>query len=242
MLRKYFSYIDLADAIEDLNSVCEGSGLFLGNIHHQFTDSLSTMLCILADSATEDLPEDAWKGMPSEVLTTRVSALIENSLELISVAAEVPMPGPKVSMENTVNRLITLTIAATWGNFELHQKTALHVYQYDKLGWAIHKKRFAEAFVITELIAQTRGELDSIFAVHHAQAKQFEQLSAAAKARAHKRHAPTNKIKISLLAEWDESSKEYKSRADFCRIIARRDGIKERTLQEWIQAHQKKNL
>lgn len=55
--------------------------------------------------------------------------------------------------------------------------------------------------------------------------------------RATLRHASTNQQKATLLAEWDAQGREYKSRADFARIVSKRDGVKYRTLYDWIAQH-----
>lgn len=59
-------------------------------------------------------------------------------------------------------------------------------------------------------------------------------LGARAKKASNSRHAPTNALKAKLIKDWAASKHEYKSRADFVRIVARVHGIKERTLYEWI--------
>ncbi|QLL15466.1 hypothetical protein [Pseudomonas chlororaphis] len=59
-------------------------------------------------------------------------------------------------------------------------------------------------------------------------------LGSRAKKASKSRHAPTNLLKSKLVNEWAESKHEYKSRADFVRIVARVNGVKERTLYEWI--------
>ena len=66
-----------------------------------------------------------------------------------------------------------------------------------------------------------------------------EAVSAIGRRSANVRHMPTNQQKAAALAEWDTTSGDYKSRADFARIIGKRDRIKERTLYEWIAAHEK---
>jgi hypothetical protein len=53
------------------------------------------------------------------------------------------------------------------------------------------------------------------------------------------RHRDTEQHKSSILAEWDRDKSGYKSRADFCRIISKRDGLKERTVYTWIANHEK---
>jgi hypothetical protein len=63
-------------------------------------------------------------------------------------------------------------------------------------------------------------------------------LGARAKKASKRRHAPTNLQKTKLVSEWKESKHEYKSRADFVRIVARINGVKERTLYEWIAQYE----
>lgn len=60
-----------------------------------------------------------------------------------------------------------------------------------------------------------------------------------ARQRAAQRHAPSNQRKATLLAEWDATSSEYESRADFARIISQREGVIYRTLYDWIAAHER---
>ena len=67
-----------------------------------------------------------------------------------------------------------------------------------------------------------------------------EAISANGKRSAKVRHATTNQIKDALLIEWDATHAEYDSRADFARIISAREKMKERTLYDWITAHEKK--
>lgn len=54
------------------------------------------------------------------------------------------------------------------------------------------------------------------------------------------RHAGTASLKAKLLAEWDDTHDHYKGQADFARIVSKREGMKERTLYEWISKHRKK--
>lgn len=64
-------------------------------------------------------------------------------------------------------------------------------------------------------------------------------LSAAGRKSANARHAVTNELKARLLEEWDAQKHEYKNRADFARIVSRREKMKERTLYEWIAQHER---
>lgn len=64
-----------------------------------------------------------------------------------------------------------------------------------------------------------------------------EAISALGRRSAKARHSPTNQQKANLLAEWDATASAYESRADFARIVSQREGIKYRTLYEWIAGH-----
>ncbi len=58
-----------------------------------------------------------------------------------------------------------------------------------------------------------------------------------ARGLAEQRHARTNQQKSALLTEWETTASEYESRADFARIVSQREGVKYRTLYDWIAAH-----
>lgn len=62
---------------------------------------------------------------------------------------------------------------------------------------------------------------------------------AISKKAANARHRPVNEQKERLMEEWDRDGHSYKSRADFSRIVSRRENIKDRTLYEWIATHDK---
>lgn len=53
------------------------------------------------------------------------------------------------------------------------------------------------------------------------------------------KHAETEAQKHKLLAEWDAKGKNYSSQAAFMRLVGKREGVKERTLGDWIRKHKK---
>lgn len=53
------------------------------------------------------------------------------------------------------------------------------------------------------------------------------------------RNAETTKLKHRLREEWDAQKHEYESRADFARIVSKREGMIERTLYDWITEHER---
>lgn len=48
-------------------------------------------------------------------------------------------------------------------------------------------------------------------------------------------------MKGKLLAEWDATHQSYSGQAAFARHVGRREGVKERTLGDWIRGHKKTN-
>lgn len=231
----YFRYINLLEVYEQLEGYTFYSGPDLSNIQYQFGESLSWCLEELSNAAFNECEEDAWKTFPAIEVATAVGSVIEASLERIAKVAEISIPSRRASARTAIFKLATLSIHASFGDFDYWQKISLMVYQYDLLCWLYSKNKIEEAFEVCELILKTRGDLQSDFTLSLTSAKQSEIASE----RAKKRHAPTNKVKTDLMSEWDKTSNEYKGRADFARIIGKRDGIKERTLYEWIAAHEK---
>lgn len=239
MLCEYFRYIDLEKLYEQLDSFNSFESSKLSNIPEQFTDTLSFCFEELAYIALGQDDEDAWKNLPAIQIGADVGDIIEADLELIAIAADTTLPSRRASATTAIEKLTTLSIHASFGEFDYWQKTSLLVYQYDLLCWLYSKDKIKDAFDVYELILRTYGELAAIYALNRSFERQGRVASNIASERANKRHASTNKVKTALLAEWDKTSEEYKSRSDFCRIIARRDVIKERTLQEWIRIHER---
>lgn len=63
--------------------------------------------------------------------------------------------------------------------------------------------------------------------------RRSRQAADAAKEKSRK----STEAKAAVLVEWDRDGNEYKSRADFARIVSRRDGLKERTVYDWVTDH-----
>jgi len=239
MLCEYFRYIDLEKVYEQLDSFNSLENSKLSNIQEQFTDTLSFCFEELGYIALGQADENDWRNLPPIEVGAEVGDIIEANLEQIAIAAEITLPSRRASATTAIEKLTTLSIHASFGEFDYWQKTSLLVYQYDLLCWLYSKDKIKEAFEVYELILKTYGELAASYALNRSFEQQSEVASNIARERAQKRHASTNKVKTELLSEWDKTSGEYKSRADFCRIVARRDGIKERTLQEWIQSYER---
>jgi hypothetical protein len=237
MLCEYFRYIDLEGVYEQLEAFAMHETDRLSNIQEQFLDTLQTVFEDLAYIACKD--DEAWKQLEPIDLAAEVGDVIEGDLERFAAVANITLPGPRSSAKTAINQLTILSIHASFGDFDYWQKTSLLAYQYDLLCWLYSKGKTAEAFEVYELILRTFGELSASYALNLSFTKQSEIVSNIARERAQKRHASTNTKKTALLDEWDRSSAEYKSRSDFCSIIGRRSGVKERTLYEWIQRHER---
>jgi len=230
---EYLRYIKLQEAYEQLEEFMYFKGANLSNIQHQFGETLSFCFEELSYAAFDQCQDDAWKVFPAVEIAAEVGDLIEASLEQIATAAEISMPSRSASAKTTIGKLTILSIHASFGDFDYWQKMSLMVYQYDLLCWLYSKSKIEEAFEVYELILRTHGELAADYAKSFTSALRSE----IARDRALKRHAPTNRIKLDLLAEWDKTSGGYKSRADFCRIISQRDGLLYRTVYDWIAMH-----
>lgn len=237
MLCEYFRYIDLEGVYEDIEAFSSYQKNEFSNIPDQFSDTLQTVFEDLAEVTCQD--NERWKSLAPIELAAEVGDVIEADLEKIAMAAEITLPGPRTSISKTTEKLTTLSIHASFGDFDYWQKTSLLAYQYDILCWLYSKGKLSESFQVYELILRTYGELSAKYALNLTFIKQTEMASNIARERANKRHASTNKKKTELLDEWVKTGSEYKSRADFCRVVSRLRGLKERTAQEWIQAFER---
>lgn len=117
---------------------------------------------------------------------------------------------------------------------------ALLIYQYDFAIFSMERGKWDEAVPVLDDIAAIRADLAQRDVKGYSENWKTIDATRNAKERAEKRHAPINQKKDALLAEWDATHAEYDSRADFARIISAREKMKERTLYDWIAAHEKK--
>lgn len=240
MLCKYFRHIDLEAVYEDMEAFSMHETTNLSNIPYQFTETLQTIFEDLAYVVYQD--DDAWKKLEPIDLAAEVSDILEQDLEHIATIAQIKIPGQKSSSNTVINKLTTLSIHASFSELDYWQKNSLLAYQYDTLCWLYSNEKITESFEVYELLLKTYGELSAIYALEASLDQQNRTASNIARERAQKRHAPSNKKKTELLDEWTKTSAEYKSRSDFCRIVGRRAGVKERTLYEWIQAYERGRL
>jgi len=231
----YFRHINLVEVYEQLEGFTFYKGADLSNIQYQFGETLSSCFEELSYAAFDQCQEDAWKVFPAVEVAAEVGDVIEADLEQIAKIAEISMPSRRTSAQTVIGKLTILSIHSSFGDFDFWQKTSLLTYQYDILCWLYSKNKIEEAFEVYELILRTQSEREVAYARRFTSAKQSE----IARERAKKRHAPTNKVKLELLAEWDQTAGEYKSRADFCRIVSQREGFIYRTVYDWVARHDK---
>lgn len=114
---------------------------------------------------------------------------------------------------------------------------ALLIYQLDRLCGAWQAGQVDEVLaLIPDMLAIQRDIGD-----REGRSFSGEMLELAgsheARQRAALRHEPTNQRKAAMLTEWDATASEYESRADFARIVSQREGLKYRTLYDWIAVH-----
>ncbi|WP_312723664.1 hypothetical protein [Stutzerimonas kunmingensis] len=101
----------------------------------------------------------------------------------------------------------------------------------------------AQFWLERQALATAIQESGSHISVADAAAFTSEALKAFSKAKWGKggraRTAESTKRKHTLLKEWDAQKHEYVSRADFARIVSKREGMIERTLYDWITKHER---
>lgn len=237
MLCEYFRYFDLEKVYEQLDDFAFYTGPGLANIPWQFGETLSSCFEDMAEAVFEKYENGWWREFPAIQVAAEVGDNIEADLEKIAAIAEITLPSRRASAKTVIEKIETLSIHASFGSFDFPQTSSLLIYQYDFLCWLYDKNKISEAFQVYELILRTYGELSASFALSSSSERQTREMSNLARERARKRHAPTNKIKFDLLAEWDENFAGYESRADFCRIVSQRDGLLYRTVYDWIASH-----
>lgn len=114
---------------------------------------------------------------------------------------------------------------------------ALLIFQLDRLCGAYQQGRLDAALHLFADIVEMERDLSGYATSSRLRKYHARNRESIARKGAMHRHAQTNQQKSALLAEWDATASEYKSRADFTRIVSQREGLKYRTLYEWIGAH-----
>lgn len=208
------------------------------NIPPQFRATLEACFVETAE-VVESIFEHPWEEVDPAELAIEVGDFIEDSIEILYREAAELLPHANDSTRDTLDKFSDLKFTNSYAAADYYQLNGILIYQYDFLCWLYEKEAFSEAFEMCEMIAETRCIIQNRYITSFSR----EQAKMAASERAKKlaviRHAPTNELKTELLAEWDITSGEYKSRSDFSSIIGRRSGVKERTLYEWIAKHEK---
>lgn len=233
---EFFRHIDLKDVYENLQADTFFN-VNASNIPEAFKETLSYLFEIMAEIAFDQ--GDDWNGHAAIDVGAEVGDIIEADLERIALEANLFIPGRRTTAGKTIDTLRDMCLHTASYDYDYWQKISLLLYQYDLLCWLHKRGKIDEVIEVYELTLRTYGETQVAEVRHQAFVHQSKIASDIARERAKKRHATTNEKKKSLLEEWDRDSSEYKSRADFCRIVSRRDGIKERTAQEWIQAYER---
>jgi hypothetical protein len=235
---QYLRHIDILKAyeqLEDYNPYSSDS-LGLSNIPEQFRDTLATCLLDIAEFI-ERVTSERWQGTQPIELAAMAGDIIEHVIEQLHNSAGQEWPSADDTVEKMVEKLAALPLTDTYVSAAPFELTALVIYQYDCLCWLWDNNYIPEAFEVFELIAGTRGQIQHIAALGFQEHRDAAAATQRAQELARKRHAATNKLKDQLLAEWVNTRTEYKSRADFCRIVGRRSGVLERTLSGWIANH-----
>jgi hypothetical protein len=235
----YIRHIDLLTVYEQLQDGEQYwyEGAASANIPTQFRETLAVYFHSAADSVAS-MFHRPWSEVPSIDLAAEVGDLIENSLEKLSQCTGQPLPDPAEPKNVTIDKFVNLSRSALNVEAGDDRLEGLLICQYDFLCFLYDTKAFDEAFEMCELIAETRCKINNDWVSSYRRARASNQ----ARDLATKKHSSSNELKAALLAEWDSSGAEYKSRADFSRVIGKRDGVIARTLDEWIAKHQKSKI
>lgn len=236
MLCELFRHIDLEEVYKNLQSDTFFN-VNASNIPEAFRETLSYLFEIIAEIAFD--PDDDWSEHNAIDVGAEVGDIIEADIEQIAMEADLLIPSQSAAAAEVINTLRDMCFHTASHEYDYWQKISLLLYQYDLLCWFHGKGEIDHLLDVYELTLRTYGEIQVAEKCHQTTVTQSRAASNIARERAKKRHASTNQKKTELLDEWARTSAEYKSRADFCRILSRRDGVKERTLYEWIQAYER---
>ncbi|WP_324731579.1 hypothetical protein [Pseudomonas paeninsulae] len=248
MLCHYLRHIDLLAVYEQLPAYEPGKiKPRLANIPPPLCDTLAPYFVEMAEAVCDYEYAKKWQGFEPIAVAAEVGDLIESELEGLECEIERDTAkyewGKAISAPLADAPLNPGALEAFLGFASQAQDlvpayapmVCLLIYQYDALCSLHQAGNFESALSVFEAIAVTRETLTHCEERH----SRDWRTSHEARERAALRHAPTNQQKAATLTEWDATSSDYESRADFSRIIGKRDGIKERTLYDWIASHEK---
>lgn len=249
MLCYYLRHIDLRAVYEQLPTYEPGAVKpKLANIPPQLCDTLAPYFIEMAEAAFDFEWLKNWRDLEPVCVAAEVGDLIESALESLEheieretaecewrTAISPPLADTQLNPGESLEAFLGFASQAqdlvpTYGPM-----VCLLIYQYDALCSMYQAGQFESALSVFEAIAETRQTLTHCEERH----SRDWRTSHEARERAALRHAPTNQQKAAVLTEWEATSSDYESRADFARIIGKRDRIKERTLYDWIAAHEK---
>lgn len=237
---KYFKHIDIEAIYEQLGKF-DSESESLANIPTVFMDNVAFCFENLALEVADPEEDDPLNNIDPAVLAAKVSQLIEDCLDDLSKESTIALPEDD---EDGLDRVYIIDSFAMWDSFQddsLVRKLVLVSLEYDTLCWLYDTDDFYSAFTMTQIIARSFTYLERCYTLQVQECERRNSASLSARERAKKRHSATNEKKERLIKEWSDSSSEYKSRADFCRIISQREGMLYRTLYEWISRHDNAN-
>lgn len=249
MLCYYLRHIDLRAVYEQLPTYVPGAVKpRLANIPPQLCDTLAPYFIEMAWAVIGFERTTSRRNFEPEYVADEVGDLIERELEGLECEIErdtakhglgtaiyPPLADAPLTPGESLEAFLGFASQAQDLVPSYAPMVCLLIYQYDALCSLYQAGHFESALSVFEAIAETRQTLTHCEARHSGDWRASHE----ARERAALRHAPTNQQKAAVLTEWDATSSDYESRADFARIIGKRDGIKERTLYDWIAAHEK---
>ncbi|VVP52987.1 hypothetical protein [Pseudomonas fluorescens] len=245
MLRLNLRYIDLLAVYKQLDSYDPylAPESCLANIPLQLSETLSWELCEIAAMVIDDLFDSPFKDSHPADVAAEVEEFISGAISFLDEDNRAPFNEEDEEHEDstseTLDKFSFLHVTDAFMSADYWQITALLIYQYDYLCWLYQQNSYEDALQLFVAITATKCRLQELLSEGIIEKNGERSASERARKLAEKRHAPTNEIKERLLKEWDTTFSEYPSRADFSGIVARREGIKERTLYVWIGAHEK---
>jgi hypothetical protein len=245
MLCLSLRHIDLQVVYEQLDNYDPYTGpeRRLANIPLQLSETLSYQLEDIAEVVSSDLFHSPWQNSHPFNLAVEVEEFIGAVISLLDEDNRNDSHNEEDEHEDsvieTLDKFAALPFTDAFISADYFRITALLIYQYDYLCWLYQKEAYEDALKLFVIITETKCRLEKLNVEGYSKEKHERTASERATKLAEKRHTPTNEIKARLLAEWDWTSGEYPSRADFSEIVARREGMKQRTLYEWIGKHVK---
>lgn len=229
-------FLDIDEIYDQLKDYSELDSEGLSGVPWQFCELVAEVFTDLAWEVCPDAPEDPFDSFSPQEICRRVEAAIEKVVPTLAATIEKAIPPIE---GDSLNRSLELEALSNLNVFEddLLTTLVLLAYQYDNLCEMYYKKEHEAAYSVTQSITKSWSNLSSLYTLHIEALKRGQNRSESARDRASKRWQNHNEKKARLLSEWETTGNEYRSRADFCRIVGKREGVIVRTLYDWIAAH-----